>query len=408
LEEISSQMDTRLVQIASSFTAVPLARGLRAAVVNAGVAHQIGFAQYSQVAEYMLGPMPDSDDIVGTVILVRIEDWLRDDLKSLSPDNAFDYVQKARQNLRVRVDEFAGQVRALARRGKPVWFLACPSAGWIAERHKIEALCRTYTNLLIARIQNLSQVTVLSWPAASLPGDFTDRNTDRLGQIPFTLETFDQLGNFLGEQIQLTAPVQDLGKDRGVSAGVPELAAYLAGLQVRIRLTPARREDRSHVDRILRTAAAFSLTGEKRDLSDSEVDCLLRSDGCLLIDVSDRLANYGPSGIVSFRVHGESLNVEALALSCPVLGKQVEYGVLSGLAQIAAERACRRVVFEYRTSGRNEIMSAFLKSVSDEESQTRYVLLVAEAGERIAKTAVAPGTWTLESPRNLLELEAEP
>jgi hypothetical protein len=408
LEEISSQIDMRLVQVASSFTAVLLARGMRAAVVTAGIAHQIGFAQYSQMAEYMLGPMPDSDNVVGTVILVRVEDWLRDDLKSLSPDNAFDQVQKVRQNLRLRVDEFAGQVGALARRGKPVWFLACPSTGWIAERHKIEALCRTYTNLLIARIQNLSQVTVLSWPAASLPIDFTDRNTDRLGQIPFTSDTFDQLGDFLGEQIRLTAPVQDPSKDRGVSVGVPELAAYLAGLKVRIRLTLASREDRSHVDRILRTAAAFSLAGEKRNLSDSEVDRLLESDGCLLIDVSDRLANYGPSGVISFLVDGDSLNVEALALSCPVLGKQVEYGVLSGLAQIAAERVCRRVVFEYRASGRNEIMSTFLKSVSDEDSLTRYVLLVAESGERLAKTAVAPGTWTLELARNLLELEAGP
>jgi len=137
-------METRQLQVASSFTSIPIAQTLRPFVVNAGIADELGFSQYSQVAEYMLGLAPNSPHIRGTIILVRVEDWLRDDLKSLPTGSTSEAVQKARQNLKGHVDEFAGQAASLAQRGKPFWFLACPSTGWIAERHKLETLCQTY------------------------------------------------------------------------------------------------------------------------------------------------------------------------------------------------------------------------------------------------------------------------
>ena len=79
-----------------------------------------------------------------------------------------------------------------------------------------------------------------------------------------------------------------------------------------------------------------------------------------------------------------------------VLDTEVEYAGVSGLAKMAAEKQCSQLVFEYRAAGRNQIMSAFLKSVSEEEAEMRYILRVSEAEERIAKAAVAAGTWTLE------------
>ena len=390
-------MEPRLLQVASSFTSIPIAKALRAGVVNAGIADDLGFTQYSQVAEYMLGPAPDSPQIVGTVILARVEDWLRDELKSL-PVGASGTVQKARQSLRAGVDDFAGQVASLAQRGKPVWFVACPSTGWIAERHKLETLCRTFTNLLVTRIQSLPGVTSLPWPTASLPevSEFCDRNTDRLGQIPFTPDGFERLGRFVREQIEGTFVRKSPDETAAITGGHPGLAAYLAGLQVKVRMRVAQSGDRPDIDRILRTAAAFSLQGEKRDLADAEVDTLLESGRCMVIRVSDRLSDHGTGGVIAFYAAGDSLVVEAMALSCPVLGKQVEYAVVSGLARIAAEQKCAKLVFKYRAAARNQIMSTFLKSVTAGESDAGYVLPVVLAQPKIEEAAVAAGTWTLE------------
>ncbi len=390
-------MDRCQLQVASSFTSIPIAKTLRPLVVDAGIADELGFSQYSQVAEYMLGPAPESPEIAGTLILVRVEDWLRDELKSL-PAGASDAVGKARNLLGAEVNEFAAQVDSLALRGNPVWFLPCPSTGWIAQRHKLETLCRTFTNLLIARIKSLPGVTSLTWPADSLPdsNQFNDHNADRLGQVPFTLDGFERLGRFVGEQIEQTFVGKSRGKASAITGGTQGLAVYLAGLRLKVRMSVAKPEDRAPVDRILRTAAAFSLQGEKRDLTNAEVDGLLESGRCMVVYASDRLSDHGAGGLIVFRPVGDSLVVEAMALSCPVLGKQVEYAVISGLARMAVERKCAKLVFEYRPTGRNQIMSTFLKSVADKEGESSFVLPVGEAENRVEKAAVAAGTWTLE------------
>jgi hypothetical protein len=250
----------------------------------------------------------------------------------------------------------------------------------------------------VTRIQSLPQVTKISWPVALLshPNEPGDRNADRLGQIPFTRDGFERLGRFVGEEIERTFVGGPSGDGFAASTGVAELAAYLTGLQVKVRFSAAKSGDRVHVDRILRTAAAFSLQGENRDLSEGEVDELIESGRCMVIRVSDRLSDHGISGVVVFRGVGDALMVEAMALSCPVLGKQVEHAAVLGLTRIAVERQCEKVVFEYRPAGRNQIMSTFLKSVAEGESEAGYVLPVGEAESRVEKAAVAAGTWTLE------------
>jgi hypothetical protein len=389
------KVETRVLQVASSFTSTPLNQTLQAFILKTGIADELSFAQYAQMAEYMLGPAVDSSRIVGTLVMVRVEDLLRADLKSSAVDPAANIAQ-VRENLRVRVDEFLTHLGALSSRGKPVWFLACPSTGWLSERHKLEALCRTYMNLLTARVRNMRQVTMITWPTSLLPNEFNDRSADRLGWIPFTPDAFDLLGRFLGQEIERTGVKQPPDKSPTPFAAATELAAYLSGLRVHVRILGAKAGERPHVDRILRTAAAFSLSGEKRDLSESEVDALLDSGRCMLVSVSDRLSNHGPSGVIAFHLAEGSLVVDAMALSCPVLGKQVEYAVISGLAQIASARQCAKVVFVYRPSGRNQIMLTFLKTLTDAESDTRYVLPVDLAQRRIEKAAVAAGTWILD------------
>ena len=391
----ASSTQNRVLTVASTFTSRPLAKSLESYLAGAGVAEAVEFVEYGNLAQYMLGAPAIEEVSLGTVVLVRVEDWLRDELKN-SPQNVSELSNLARQRLTAHVDEFVKQVKALAQRGKPVWVLPCPSNGWIAESHQLSALCRTYTNLLVARLRGTTNVTVLNWPASLGTPEIVDRNTDRLGQIPFTREAFEQLGQFLGPEIETGLASKAVSTAPSSSNGKADLAKYLASLELRVRLHAPEASERTHVDRILRTAAAFSLTGEKRDLSDSEVDRIIDSRGCLLISVVDRLSTYGPSGVVSFRTDSDSLVIEALALSCPVLGKQVEFALISGLAQVAVSRNCSKIAFEYKASGRNQIMLKFLESVADRTADGLFAFPAAEAEERIEKTAVAPGTWTLE------------
>src|SRR5712692_6255473 len=143
-------METELLQVASSFTCTPIEPSLRRFVA---IPVQLRFALYAQMSHYMLAP--DHEQISGTLVLIRVEDWLRDALKSEPASTLGSYQQELREGLRMRTDEFVRQIAALSHRGKPVWFLACPSTGWVSARHRLEALCQSYTNLLVARIRNL-------------------------------------------------------------------------------------------------------------------------------------------------------------------------------------------------------------------------------------------------------------
>jgi hypothetical protein len=384
-----------VIQVVSTFTSRPLAATLRPLLVGAGVADSLEFVEYAQVSEYMLGPASDAEQVIGTVVLVRVEDWLRSGLISGTPDNGSAAPQDVSQALSTQLDDFLKQIAALARRGKPVWLLACPSNGWISQSYKLAPLCRTYTNLLLARTRSTPNVSILDWPNSLSGVEVDDRNADRLGQIPFTPAAFEQLGQWLGPEIEVGLATKTVSAS--CSSGQADLAKFLEGLELQVCLVAPEFNDHGHVDKILRTAAAFSLTGEKPDLSPIELQDVLASGECVLIRVSDRLANYGPAGILVFSVAGDTLVVKAFALICPVLGKQVEYAVISGLARIAAARNCQSMLFRYRPSGRNQMMLNFLRSLAHAGSTTPLMTLAAiEVEERIRKTAVAPGAWTLD------------
>jgi hypothetical protein len=381
-----------LLQVASTFTCTPIEPSLRAAIADANIADGLGFVQYGQISEYMLGPAPESTHILGTILMVRIEDWLRDRLKSsASPIERGDL----RPELGRRADEFIKHLEVLSRRGKQVWFLACPSTGWISEHHQIDVVCQMYTNLLAARVRALRNITILNWPESLSKSQFSDRGADRLGQIPFTQEAFDRLGALLGEQIARTWK-QETRTVLGQTDSSEALAEYLKNLRVHVTLAPALPEDRAHVDRLLRTVASITLTGEQRDLDDAQLDTLSSTRECVLASVSDRLAQYGFTGVVAYRVEKHDMIVDSMSVSCAVLGKQVEYAIIAALSQIAAEQGLTKLVFEYRPAGRNQATETFLKSFAEAAPGMRFVVPVVEADDRIRKASVAPGTWTLD------------
>jgi len=385
-------MDIRwILQVGSTFVCNNLADRLCRGLATAGVTASVRLTDPAGLTQHMLAPAADSEEVAGTIILVRVEDWLRD-----TPDQTDD--KSARKELKTHLDEFVNQVSVLAMRGRPVWLVVCPSVGWVAETCRLTALCRTYTNLLAARLRNSGQITLLAWPESLSKEEFCDRELDGANHVPFTAEAFDELAESLVHQLTRILSANDSNTVASVGTlGSPELANFLSGLHVQVSLAPAKPAETADVGRILRTAASFSMTGEKPTLSNSEADAIVASQDCWLIRVSDRLSDYGASGVTVARAEDDVLVIEALSLSCTVLGKQVEYALLGALKEIATTRNFPTIAFEYRDSGRNQPALAFLKSVASENSSRRYVVRVGEVDERVKKVTVAPGAWTVSA-----------
>lgn len=384
-------MRTGTLPITSTFTATPVKAALEAALVNEGLAPDVKFFLYSQMSEFMLRPAQFAHGATGAVVLLRIEDWLREELKAAAPDPSSESL--ARQHIVARSGDFVDQLSSLSESVSRVLVLVCPSNGWIATHHNLRALCRTYTNVVVARIRKLP-VTVLNCPSFLLEGGCDDHATDRLGQMPYTQAAFDRFGEFLAGEIKRSLRQTDAA---GVSAASDstQFAAYLAGLNVRVKLSRPGGPDRAHVGRMLRTVAGFSLTGEKPYLLDEEIERMLADGDCLLISVSDRLSDYGPTGFILFREANRELIVDAMALSCVILGKQAEFAVLSALSRYAKEQGLLRIAFEYAATDRNQPMQEFLESVAVNEPRVGYVVNVSDIEARISESAVKPGAWTI-------------
>ena len=380
------------VQLVATFDCAPMLEPLGGALRQKGVAEEAKIAPPSQLREHMLAPSRESENMIGTIVLVRMEDWLRD---SLMAEAAPQTTSAARPQLRKQMDEFLSELTVVTLRGRPVWLMICPSQGWVAEKSGMATLCRTMNNLFAVRVRNISGVELLAWPASFAMDELSDRRGDADRHAPFTQTGYDQLAETISQQLAESVAARDPEASTGSASGSPELAAFLAGLHVRLTLAPARSTDQSEAGRILRTAASFSLAGENPTMSDSEVEAILAAGDCYTISVADRLADYGITGVVTARAVQDELRMENFSISCTVLGKQVEYAVLPALSQIAAQHGLVKLVFLYRRSARNQPTLAYLKTAFNDDGEHRFVLPVVEVDARISRSAIAPGAWNI-------------
>ncbi len=385
-------MGTGHLPITSTFTATPLQIPFLAEITKNGIAVSSPFYLYGQMDDFMLRSLFYCPEATGAVVLLRLEDWLREDLKSsqVHPD----LVSYAKHKLVSRSADFLAAVSALTATVPQVWIVVCPSNGWISAKYDLRQLFRTHGNVLAARLRQLP-VTVLNCPPFLLNGECDDHFTDRLGQMPYTQTAFDHLGEFLAGEIKRTLRRTD-STPRPMASDSTPFATYLAGLNVQVKLARLEGQDFTHVERMLRTIAGFSLTGEKPFLGDEEVGRMLSNGDCLLVSVSDRLADYGPTGFVLFREVKQQMIVDAMALSCVVLGKQAEFAVLSALSHYAVAHGLLSINFRFAAADRNQPMQEFLESVANNEPGIGYVVDVSDVESRINKSAVKPGAWTVD------------
>ncbi|CAJ9003322.1 FkbH domain-containing protein [Burkholderia pseudomallei] len=125
------------------------------------------------------------------------------------------------------------------------------------------------------------------------------------------------------------------------AAPSPSLARFFERLQLRIAGVALDDETAlAKSARLSHTAATFHLSGRP----------YLEAD--LLDAAADRFGQYGCSGFVLVRADAGLPVLAEFVLSCTVLGKQVEHGVLLALAQAAQRAALPAVALDYvRTDG---------------------------------------------------------
>ncbi len=141
------------------------------------------------------------------------------------------------------------------------------------------------------------------------------------------------------------------------------LADFLKGLNLEVNISNVKQEQFSRVSQLVMRTNQFNFSNIRRSESEILNLCRTKRVECLVTEVNDRFGDYGLVGVILFKTDAESIEVDTCLLSCRVLGRGVEYGMLAKLGNIAEERHLKSVNIRYVHSKKNKPALEFLERI---------------------------------------------
>jgi FkbH-like protein len=187
----------------------------------------------------------------------------------------------------------------------------------------------------------------------------TDEEIDGLLRC---LWAFDGAGS-TAEDRQRTRRYREERTRRTVREASSSRREFIAGLELRAELLDARPDDVDRIEQILERTTQFNTTTLR--LSAAEVrEFLKRTDKrFLILEVSDRFGDYGKSGLLVLDRSEPYWRVECVALSCRVLGRDVEYRIVELLVALLRHDGGEGLVFEFHGTARNRPAYQFFREL---------------------------------------------
>lgn len=195
----------------------------------------------------------------------------------------------------------------------------------------------------------LPMVQVLQVPAQ--PSDYA--------QLTHTLKSMFLAGGVSAESRDKTAQYRQRDAAEQARSQFASHEDYLASLQLSVAIAC---NDEANVDRIselTQKSNQFNLT----TLRQSPADILQRmrqADRWVLsLTVADRFGSAGLTGVVLARKLEQTLVIDALLMSCRVIGRGVEFALWPALVDLAAAQGCHAIEARYIASRKNAQVADF-------------------------------------------------
>ena len=139
----------------------------------------------------------------------------------------------------------------------------------------------------------------------------------------------------------------------------PSLRDFIEGLALEVEIAAPVEEAWPRVAQLTRRTNQFNAWPKPR----TEGELRARGDACRLVAVRDRFGEYGRTGLLTWRIDGDTLEVDTFLVSCRVLGRGVEHRMMAWLGAYARSRGLRFVRVRFRATGRNRPVEDFLRSL---------------------------------------------
>ena len=152
--------------------------------------------------------------------------------------------------------------------------------------------------------------------------------------------------------------------------GTADLERFLSSLEVEMKVTPLSEEDEQQAINLVRHTTHFiNLLNRKWELGGIRALAASAPRGeAWTVGVRDRFGDYGVSGVLTIGVENRLTRVGLLFLTCPVLGRQVEYAFLGWMATLAEQRGTDYIEVPFTAGRDNQVLQSLLATLAGEPS----------------------------------------
>jgi amino acid adenylation domain-containing protein/FkbH-like protein len=138
------------------------------------------------------------------------------------------------------------------------------------------------------------------------------------------------------------------------------LQSFIAGLELKVELRSIAEQDSDRVVQMMERTTQFNTTGLRLAIGEVRQLVGLADRLCLIVEVSDRFGDYGKSALLVVECAPRCWTVTGLALSCRILGRDVEYRIVELLAGQARTAGVTEITFQFQQTMRNAPARSFL------------------------------------------------
>jgi len=381
--------------LASSFYTAALERPFSEVLARQHKEVGLSSVPYNQLHTFLLEPssVVREDTPTAVLLLLRVEDLIRFELAIGGGAKARDASIDA---LRQRTEEFLNVLGRVSRLRLTVSI--CPSGRGAYDVSFLGNGVRVSEFKIAAELRRQQRHCVIGWQefesASKLQGSFNP-SADRLGHVPFSPEGLSALANYFVGQLD-RMPVTLLSRNPGTS-GSTDLAHFLSTLNTEIEIAPLTPQDEPKIlDLVRHTTHFINLTNHKW-----EAGAILKlvsgahNGEAWTIRVRDRFGDYGLCGVITFGVRENVIEVGLWFLTCPVLGRQVEYAFLAWIAKVAAERGASNIDIPFVPGRDNQNLESLLTNLAEtgsarETNSRAFRLRVPGLVDRVLAQAPSP------------------
>jgi FkbH-like protein len=141
------------------------------------------------------------------------------------------------------------------------------------------------------------------------------------------------------------------------------LESYLESLSMNLSISFATPENIPRIAQLTQKTNQFNLT--TRRYSEAQIRSMSITDefDVFGVSLSDKFGDYGLIGVCIVRYDSKVATIDTFLLSCRVLGRSVEYAVITELIELVSFRGASVLLGEYVSTNKNSQVSSFYDNV---------------------------------------------